>query len=169
MSKNHIERTLIILKPDAIQRGIFGEILTRFEKVGLKIVGMKMIAPTKEQFHHHYEGIGTMITRHGDKIFNATVDFMTQGPVVIAVLEGVDVIALVRKLVGATEPKSAQVGTIRGDYSHISYGRADDENKCVPNIIHASADESDAAQEIQHWFKSDELYDYEVLHEKFTR
>lgn len=169
MSRQLIERTFIIFKPDAVQRGIVGEILTRFERIGLKIAGMKMVNPSREQYHEHYEAIGGMITRRGEHIFNNTVNFMSLGPVVVAVLEGVEAIALVRKLVGSTEPKSAELGTIRGDYSHMSYGRADSEDKGIPNLIHASADESDAKKEISYWFADNELYEYQVLHERFTR
>ena len=85
------------------------------------------------------------------------------------VLEGIEAVSLVRKLVGATEPKSAAPGTIRGDYSHMSYGYADDEGKGIPNLIHASGDVEEAKQEISHWFTDEELYDYEATHEKFTR
>ena len=168
-SKEHIERTLIIFKPDAVQRGIVGEILVRFERVGLKIVGMKMISPTREQYYTHYEDIGKVISRRGEETFNNVLDMMLQGPVITAVLEGVDAIEVTRKLVGSTEPKSAAVGTIRGDYCHISYGRSDAERKGTPNLIHASSDASDAEQEIQHWFSDSELCDYETVHEKFTR
>lgn len=164
-----IQRTLIIFKPDAVQRGVVGEILTRFERVGLKIVGAKMIAPTKDQFFDHYEKIGKMVTRRGEKTFNVTVDFMLQGPVIAMVLEGIDAVELVRKLIGSTEPKSAPVGTIRGDYSHIGFEYADSEGKSTPNLIHASGDSSDAEQEIGYWFADNELYDYQVMHEKFTR
>lgn len=165
----NIERTLIIFKPDALQRGIVGEILTRFERVGLKIVGMKMISPTREQYHVHYEDIGKVISRRGEETFDRVLNTMLQGPVITAVLEGVEAIEVTRKLVGATEPKSAAVGTIRGDYCHISYGRADSEGKGTPNLIHASSDASDAEQEIQHWFSDSELCNYETVHEKFTR
>ena len=168
-SLNNIERTLIIFKPDALQRGIVGEILTRFERVGLKIVGMKMVSPTREQYHVHYEDIGKVISRRGEETFNRVLDTMLQGPVITAVLEGVEAIEMTRKLVGATEPKSAAVGTIRGDYCHISYSRADAECKGIPNLIHASSNASDAEQEIQHWFSDSELCDYETVHEKFTR
>ncbi|NCQ54533.1 nucleoside-diphosphate kinase [Candidatus Saccharibacteria bacterium CG11_big_fil_rev_8_21_14_0_20_41_19] len=168
-SKKHIERTLVIFKPDAIQRGIVGELITRFEKVGLKIVGMKMIAPTREQYFEHYENIGKMITRRGEKAFNVTLDFMMQGPVIAMVLEGVESVALVRKLVGSTEPKSSPVGTIRGDYCHMSYGHADSEEKGIPNLVHASGDVTESEQEINHWFSDSELHSYTVLHEKFTR
>lgn len=169
MSLNNIQKTLVVFKPDTIQRGLVGEILSRFERVGLKIVATKMIAPSKEHYHKHYEEIGKMITRRGEHAFNVTLDMMIQGPVIAMVFEGVEAIALVRKLVGPTEPKSALPGTIRGDYSHMSFGYADDENKGIPNLIHASGDEDEAAQEIAHWFSDDELYDYPVLHEKFTR
>lgn len=166
---NHIERTLILFKPDAVQRGVVGEILTRFERVGLKIVGTKMIAPDEAHYHKHYEEIGQVITRRGEATFNNVLDMMNQGPVIAMVLEGVEAVELVRKLVGATEPKSSAPGTIRGDFSHMSYGYGDDKQKGIPNLIHASGDLSDASKEIPHWFSDEELYDYSVLHEKFTR
>ena len=164
-----VERTLIVFKPDAVQRGIVGEILSRFEKVGLKIVATKMIAPTKDHYYRHYEEIGKMITRRGKSTFDITLEMMVQGPVIAMVLEGVEAVALVRKLVGTTEPKSALPGTIRGDFSHMSFGYADNESKGIPNLIHASGDAKEAEQEIIHWFSDDELYDYNVLNEKFTR
>ena len=94
---------------------------------------------------------------------------MLDGPVIAMVLEGVESVAVVRKIVGPTEPKAADMGTIRGDYSHISFGYADECNKAIPNLIHASGDSAEAAQEIKHWFKDDELMNYGMLHEKFTR
>jgi nucleoside-diphosphate kinase len=166
---SHIERTLILFKPDAVQRGVIGEILTRFERVGLKIVGTKMIAPNREQFYKHYEEIGQVITRRGEKVFNNVLDTMNEGPIIAMVLEGIEAIELVRKLVGSTEPKSSAPGTIRGDFSHMSYGYGDEQDKGIPNLIHASGDASDAEKEIPHWFSDDELYDYSVLNEKFTR
>lgn len=166
---NDIQRTLILFKPDAVQRGLIGEILTRFERVGLKIVATKMVAPEKEHFHRHYEGIGQMITRRGDRAFDLTLEFMTKGPVVAMVLEGVEAVSLVRKLVGTTEPKSAEPGTIRGDYSHMSFGYADSKSAGVPNLIHASGDVGEADSEIKHWFKDSEIYNYESVHERFTR
>jgi len=169
VSQKNIERTLIIFKPDAVQRGVVGEILTRFERVGLKIIGMKMIAPTREQFYEHYENIGKMVSRRGKHAFDVTVEFMLQGPVITMVLEGIEAVSLVRKLVGSTEPKSAEVGTIRGDYSHISFSYADTEGKSTPNLIHASGSLEEAEQEIDYWFSNSELYNYQVLHEKFTR
>jgi nucleoside-diphosphate kinase len=168
MSSN-VQKTLIVFKPDAVQRGLIGEILTRFERVGLKIIGTKMIAPDREHYYKHYEEIGQVITRRGEATFNNVLDTMNQGPVIAMVLEGVEAVELVRKLVGSTEPKSSAPGTIRGDFSHMSYGYADDTSKGIPNLIHASGDLADAEKEIPHWFSEAELYDYSVLNEKFTR
>lgn len=164
-----MERTLILLKPDAVSRGIVGEVVSRFEKVGLKIVGMKMMSPSQEHYYHHYETIGKMISRRGEDAFKVTLEFMQQGPVIAVVLEGIEAAELVRKMVGTTEPKSAQPGTIRGDYSHMSYGHGDKEKIGIPNIIHASGDAEEAKLEIPHWFKEDELYDYKNVHEVHTQ
>lgn len=164
-----MERTFIILKPDAVTRGIVGEILTRFERVGLKIVGAKMVRPTEEHFHHHYEAISEMISRRGQKAFDVTLGMMQESPVIAMVLEGVEAVSLVRKMVGTTEPKSANPGTIRGDYAHISFGHADKEGIGIPNIIHASGNEKEAAEEIAHWFSDSELFDYETVYEVYTQ
>jgi len=164
-----IERTLIVFKPDAVQRGIVGEILTRFERVGLKIVGVKMASPSRDHYYSHYEDIGKMVTRRGEEAFNVTLNYMMEGPVIAMVLEGVESVALVRKIIGPTEPKAADMGTIRGDYSHTSFGYADGCRKPIPNLIHASGDREEAEQEIKHWFKSEELLDYHILNEKFTQ
>ena len=164
-----MERTLIIFKPDAVMRGLVGEILGRFEKVGFKIVGAKMLQPEYDHYFQHYEGIGTLKSRKGEEIFESTLSSMQEGPVVAMVLEGVDAVETVRKMVGATEPKTAQPGTIRGDYAHVSYGQAATIGKGVANIIHASATGEEAAAEIGHWFAETELYDYENVHERFTQ
>ena len=166
---SNIQKTLVVFKPDTVQRGLVGEILSRFERVGLKVIGTKMIAPTKEHYHKHYEEIGKMITRRGEHTFDITLDMMIDGPVIAMVFEGVEAVALVRKLVGPTEPKSAAPGTIRGDYSHMSFGYADNADKGIPNLIHASGDVEEAEQEVAHWFEEGELYEYTTLHEKFTR
>lgn len=164
-----IQQTLIVFKPDAVQRGIVGEILTRFERVGLKIMAAKMAYPSKEHLYKHYETIGQMISRRGQEAFDVTMDYMTQGPVIAMVLEGVEAVPVVRKLVGTTEPREALAGTIRGDYSHISFGYANVRKKSTPNLIHASGNVQEAKQEIKHWFDEDEIYNYEDLNEKFTR
>jgi nucleoside-diphosphate kinase len=163
-----MERTLIVFKPDAVQRGIVGEIISRFEKAGLKIVGSKMVWPQAEHYGHHYENIGKLATRRGQKTFDMTVSMMTEGPVLAMVLEGIESVELVRKMVGATEPKSSAPGTIRGDYSHMSYAHADANEIGIPNIIHASGSVEDAVQEIPHWFSDDQIFEYETVHQKFT-
>lgn len=164
-----MEKTLIIFKPDAVQRGLVGEILTRFEKVGLKLVALKMLTATDEQLHGHYEGIGCLKTRKGDQIFTNTVSGMQGGPVIAGVLEGVEAVEQVRKMVGPTEPKSAAPGTIRGDYAHMSYGHSDKVQVGLPNLLHASADADEADKEIAHWFTDVELHAYGVVHDRFTQ
>jgi len=169
MNKKSVQQTLVVFKPDAVQRGVVGEILSRFERVGLKIVATKMASPDREHYDTHYEGIGGLRSRRGDKAYDLALNLMMQGPVIAMVLQGVEAVELVRKLVGPTEPKSAQPGTIRGDYSHMSFGYADEAEKGIPNLIHASGDPEEAEKEIAHWFNEDELYDYEAIHERFTR
>lgn len=164
-----MERTLIILKPDTVQRGLVGEILTRFEKTGLKIVATKMLQPSYDHFYHHYETIGKMVSRRGQKAFDVTLAMMQEGPVIAFVLEGVEAVSLVRKMVGTTEPKSALPGTIRGDYAHVSFSHADNEDLGIANIIHASGDPEEAALEIGHWFSDAEIYDYQTVHQKYTQ
>lgn len=164
-----IQQTLILFKPDAVQRGIVGEVLTRFERVGLKLVGMKMIRPDEAKLHRHYEEIGKLYTRKGEHTFGVTIEMMSSGPIIATVLEGVEAVELVRKLVGPTEPKSANPGTIRGDFSHMSYGYADNTNIGIPNLIHASGEYSEAVEEIAHWFADTEIFSYETLSERFTR
>ncbi len=164
-----MERTLVLLKPDALQRAIAGEIITRFERVGLKIVAAKIIRPTEEEYFHHYETIGKMISRRGQEAFDVTLKFMQEGPVLAMVLEGIEAVQVVRKMVGTTEPKTAQPGTIRGDYSHISFAYASEKGLSLPNLIHASGDSDEAKLEIAHWFKDGEIFDYSTVHDKFTQ
>lgn len=166
---NTQEKTLIIFKPDAVQRGIVGEILARFEKAGLKIVGSKMLKPDYNQFLHHYETIGKIISRRGQKVFDVTLEMMSAGPVIAFVLEGVEAAVIVRKMVGTTEPKSALPGTVRGDYSHMSFTHADANELGIPNLIHASGDAAEAQLEIAHWFSENEIFEYETVHDKFTQ
>jgi nucleoside-diphosphate kinase len=160
-----LQRTLIILKPHALARGIVGEVITRFERAGLKIVASKMVQPTIEHYHRHYEEIGKMITRRGQKTFEVAAQMMSEGPVIAFVLEGVEAVALVRKMVGSTEPKSALPGTIRGDYAHLSFGYADEAESDVYNVIHASGDPDEAEQEVSHWFAESEIFDYTTAHD----
>ncbi len=166
-----IEKTLVVFKPDALERGLVGEILTRFERVGLKIVAAKMVRPTREHLEKHYEEIGKLKTRRGEKAYNITLELLQQSPLIAVVLEGVEAVTLVRKIAGPTEPKSAPPGTIRGDYAHLSFAHADDEDvqSFLPNLLHASGDESDAKLEIAHWFSNDEIFAYDILHQKYTQ
>ncbi len=164
-----MERTLIILKPDAVKRAIVGEVLSRFERAGLKIIGVKMLQPDYEQYFHHYEEISKMISRRGQKAFDTTLEFMEEGPVVLCVLEGIDSVSLVRKMVGDTEPQKAAPGTIRGDYAHMGFEHSNKEEIGVPNIIHASGDATEAQAEIAHWFSESELFNYETVHEIYTQ
>jgi len=164
-----VQQTLVVFKPDTVQRGIVGEILSRFERVGLKIVATKMVNPDRDHYFKHYEDIGQMATRRGEKVLDQNLQYMSSGPVIAVVLEGVEAVAIVRKIVGATEPKAADMGTVRGDYSHISFGYADKSHKATPNLIHASASLEDAEKEISHWFGASEIMDYQLPLEKYTR
>ena len=167
--QNLVQRTLVLCKPDAIQRGIVGEIIQRFERVGLKIVGIKMVAPDAELYEKHYEEIGKLITRRGEQTFRYNLNYMLTGPVIAICLEGIEAVELVRKIVGPTERKSAPMGTIRVDYSHMSCGYSDAKGIGVPNLVHASGSVEEAKQEVSLWFTDVETYDYEDLNEKYTR
>lgn len=165
-----MEQTLIILKPDTIQRGFVGEIITRFERTGLKIVAMKMIAPDELHFHKHYEGISNLISRWGEDIYNVTLSAMTETPVIAFVLEGVEAVAHVRKMVGTTDPKDSAPGTIRGDYTHVTRAYTNPIGATLPNILHASGNVEEAAQEVKLWFADDEVYSgYETAHSPIVR
>jgi len=164
-----MEQTLIVFKPDAVQRGIVGEITSRFERAGFKIVAAKMLQPDYEHYFEHYENIGTLKTRKGEEIFESTLASMQEGPVIAMVLEGVEAVESVRKMVGDTQPKNALPGTIRGDYAHVTYSHASRGGKGVANVIHASATPPEAKKEIAHWFSNGEIYDYVASHEQFTQ
>lgn len=164
-----MEQTLIVFKPDAVMRGIVGEIITRFERAGLKIVAIKMIEPDDAHYIEHYEGIGTLKTRKGKEVFESQLATMRDGPVIAMVLEGVEAVEAVRKMVGDTQPKSASPGTIRGDYAHVSYGQAASAGRGVANVVHASADSKEAEQEIAHWFSKSDIHEYRTVHERFTQ
>jgi len=140
----NIQQTLIILKPDVIQRGIIGEIITRLEKRGLRIAAMELRQLPRETVEQHYDEHRTR------GFFNAVVDYMSSGPVVTMVIEGADAIQQVRATAGATNPLEATPGTIRHDYA-IGIGR---------NIIHASANETDAAREVALFFQPDQVISY---------
>jgi nucleoside-diphosphate kinase len=164
-----MEKTLVVLKPDAVSRGIAGEIISRFERAGLKIIALKMVSPDEAHYHHHYENIGQLISRRGEEVYRRNADFMESGPVIAMVLEGIQAVATVRKMVGETEPHAASPGTIRGDYAHMTIEHANQKGGGLPNLIHASADPKEAKAEIDHWFKPDELHDYKTAHQHLTQ
>lgn len=183
------ERTLVIIKPDGIQRNLVGEMINRFERIGLKIVGVKMLVPTEEHIEAHYTldpewrvktGVKTIksYTDRGLKhpvsqdpvevtavILNKLKKYMTSGPVIPMVLEGAHAVAIVRKLIGSTEPLSSDVGTIRGDFVLDSYQMSDLGGRSIRNLAHASGSVEEADKEISHWFKKDELIQYRHIQE----
>jgi nucleoside-diphosphate kinase len=183
------ERTLVVIKPDAIQRSLMGEIIARYERAGLKLVGMKMMVPTAELIEKHYTldpewrrvtGEKT-IKGYADKgltppsmnpleitekILKRLVIYMTSGPVLAMVWQGAHAVAIVRKLTGGTEPLTSAVGTIRGDYVIDSYQMTDADNRCIRNLVHASGSVKEADDEIAHWFKKSELTDYILVQER---
>jgi nucleoside-diphosphate kinase len=178
------EQTLVLLKPDAIQRNLIGKILARFEDSGLKVVGLKMLLVSEElaRQHYHldedwakavydktkkvYEETGKKMehTSHidfGKQIQTWNMNFLREGPIVAIVLEGPHAIEIVRKMVGSTEPRQAQPGTIRGDFALVeSYALADNKKRVLRNLIHASDSVQNARREISLWFASTELHNY---------
>lgn len=138
-----MERTLILFKPDALQRGIVGEILSRFEKKGLKIIGMKMLKMSPEMIREHYRHLV-------DKPFFPALERFMSHPIIAVVLEGKDAVAVVRKMVGVTNAREAEPGTIRGDYS-MSISK---------NVIHASENKEVAEEEVRRFFKEEELFSW---------
>jgi nucleoside-diphosphate kinase len=158
-----IQQTLVLVKPDGVQRSLVGKIISRFEDAGLKIVAMKMKHINKEHALKHYtEDISK---RRGEHVRKKLVDFIIKGPVIAMVLEGVNAIEIVRKMTGDTEPLKASPGTIRGDLCHTSYNYADKKNIPVKNIMHASANEKDAESEINLWFSKEEIHTYKTVHD----
>jgi nucleoside-diphosphate kinase len=145
------------LKPDTIGRSIVGEIISRFEKVWLHIVAMKMTRPDENFLHHHYETIGQMISRRWQKAFDITIKYLTKLPVIAIVLEWVEAVEYVRKMVWTTEPKAAMPWTIRWDYSHMSFAYANTQDSFVANLVHASWNIDEAKEEIKHRFKQEEI------------
>lgn len=160
-----IERTLVLVKPDGVQRGLIGRITQRFEDAGMKIVGAKMVWIDEKLGKKHYFDVAQ---RRGEKVLNLLLKFMTTGPVMALCLEGVNVVENVRKIVGSTEPKSALPGTIRGDFAHHSYTYMDAKESAIKNLIHASGNVEEAKYEVSLWFRPDELHSYKTVHEVHT-
>lgn len=161
-----LQRTLVLLKPDTIDRGYVGEIISRFERVGAKLVGLKMLISKKDTAERHYtEDISR---RRGEVVRQRMIEMLTSSPIVAMVWEGIEMVEVTRKLVGATEPKAAAPGTIRGDYAHVSYAYADAKEIGVFNLIHASATPEEAVVEIGVWFKDEELCAHQPSYTRFT-
>jgi nucleoside-diphosphate kinase len=184
----HRERTLVIVKPDGVQRGLIGEIVRRFERTGLKFTGFKFLVPTREQLIEHYHKDDEWFLRKGNNIIEnlkahnlpvekealeygkdiieTIVKFMTSGPVLVFVLEGNQACAIVTKLVGSTEPSSSDVGTIRGDFTVDSYSHSTYQNRAVRNLIHQSESPAEAEREIKVWFDEGDMITYKTIGEK---
>jgi len=160
-----IERSLVLLKPDAIKRGFIGRIVSRFEDAGLKIVGAKMVWADQSFARQHYDEIGEVGKRRGEKVLQNMLKVLSSGPVLALCIEGVNAVENIRKMAGTTEPKAALPGTIRGDFSHVSFAHADQLNKGVENVVHASGSVEEAKKEIALWFKPEELHTYKTVHE----
>lgn len=155
-----MEKTLVLIKPDGVQRQLVGRIIRRFEDVGLKIAGMKMVWVTPDFAKKHYSA-------HVGKSFYAGLEaFITEGPVVAMAWQGLHAVELVRKIVGPTEPKIAPPGTIRGDFAHHSIEYANKRDKSVRNLIHASGNLKEAQEELMLWFRDGELHNYSTVHER---
>jgi nucleoside-diphosphate kinase len=161
-----VERTLVLLKPDAVARGLVGQVLSRFENALLKIVAAKMVTMDADLTRRHYFDLED---RFGPDVYNSMAAFMQAGPVLALILEGVDAITATRKLVGSTFPEDAAPGTIRGDYAHMSKAYANSHRVAVANLVHASGNAEDAAREIEVWFAKDEIIDYRVAGEPYIR
>lgn len=188
MQKEQIkkERTLVIIKPDGVQRTLIGEVIKRYERVGLKIVGMKMLLPDRNLIESHYTIDPDWIRKAGEKsIKNAATDsvdpievgkqileqlvyYFSASPVVAMVLEGAHAVDVVRKITGGTEPRSSDVGTIRGDFMLDSYVFANGEKRAIRNIVHASGSIEESSAEIPLWFKENELISYRLVQEGIT-
>lgn len=160
-----VERTLILLKPDAVARGLTGRILARFEDAALKIVGIKMRHMDAEFARKHYFDLEE---RLGPEVYNSTATFIQSGPVIALALEGVDAVAKVRKIIGSTYPDQATPGTVRGDFAHQTKASSEISGKAVMNLVHASGNSEEAKYEVELWFDATELFEYETLAEKFA-
>lgn len=161
-----IQRSLILLKPDALDRGLIGEIIQRFERVGARIAGLKLLVSEKDTAEMHYTD--DLAKRRGEAVRKMMIEMITSGPIIALCLEGIDMVEVCRKMVGETEPKSAAPGTIRGDYAHVSFSHADEKGIGVFNLIHASGNAEEAATEIGVWFKPEELVEQSPSYTKFT-
>ena len=156
-----MENTLVLVKPEGVKRHLIGKIIQRFEDAGLKIIGMKQVWVDNEFSKQHY-------SEHVGKAFYESLEkYITEGPVIAIVLQGVNAVENVRKVVGETEPKSSPPGTIRGDFAHMSFQHADSKGNPLKNLIHASGNLEEAKKEISLWFKDYELHSYKTMQDYF--
>lgn len=182
-----IQKTLVLVKPDGVQRGLVGEFISRFERCGLKIVAMKMVYPNEKLAGDHYMADEDWLVTVGRKqkesyakkgvtidkeerdiglgVRNQLIDFLTMSPVIALVLEGHNAVAHVRKVVGATSPGDAVPGTIRGDFSFDTYELADNSKRPIQNLIHASGKVDEAEREIKLWFDDEEIHSWSRVDE----
>jgi nucleoside-diphosphate kinase len=160
-----IQRTLVLLKPDAVARGLTGRVLARFEDALLKVVAAKMVWMDPEMTRQHYFDLED---RFGPTVYNSMARFMQSGPVIALVLEGVGAISCVRKIVGPTYPDQAAPGTIRGDFAHMSRDYANANGVAVANLVHASGNPEEAEREIGVWFTKAEMFDYQSAAHQFA-
>lgn len=182
------ERTFVAVKHDGVQRGLVGEIIKRIEQTGLKIVAMKMFVPTREKAIEHYgkddawcEKKGTKFIEllkekgdtptksaieYGKDIVEALLKYFTLGPIVGFIVEGNQAVAIVKKLVGDTEPTTSDVGTIRGDFTLDSYNASNLDGRAVRNLVHCSDKPEEALREINIWFKPEEVIGYRHIQEE---
>jgi nucleoside-diphosphate kinase len=186
---NKQEKTLVIVKPDGVQRGLIGEVIKRYEQCGLKLVALKMLIPNKDITLKHYSidpqwalKTGTKSIeswkskglkpwtedpiKFAEKIRSTLKSYLCSGPVVVMVWQGMNAVGIVRKITGSTEPLSSVPGTIRGDYTVDSYSAADIDNRSVRNIIHSSGSIEEAEKEIDLWFKKEEILNYRLVAEE---
>lgn len=189
MKHGKYERTLVLIKPDGIQRTLIGEIIKRYERLGLKLVGLKMVIPTEDHVEAHYtldpewrritgektikgykdKGLASPSEDPFEitaKILKGLKKYMTSGPVIALVWQGAHAVELVRKITGGTEPLKSDVGTIRGDYVLDSYQMSDEDGRSVRNLVHASGSVDEAEKEIRHWFKDEEIIQYRLVQEQ---
>ncbi|MBI2112959.1 MAG: nucleoside-diphosphate kinase [Candidatus Wildermuthbacteria bacterium] len=183
------EKTLVIIKPDGIQRSLMGEIISRYERAGLKLIGVKMVVPTQEHVERHYTLDPSWRMKNGEKtiksykekglvppsedpmaVSGVTLEklkkYLSSGPVLVMVWQGANAVAMVKKITGTTEPLTSDVGTIRGDFMVDSYQMADTDGRAVRNLTHISGSVKEAEDEILHWFTKQELLSYKILQEK---
>jgi len=181
------EKTVLLVKPDGVKRGIIGDIVARLEQRGLKIIALKMLNASEEKARKHYPGTDQWLTGMGNKtlenyekygknavdeigtddpkkigemIYDWNVKYLTSGPMVAVLIKGLHAIDMVRKIVGHTLPSKADMGTVRGDYSVDSPTLANEQKRAIRNIVHASGDPDEAKHEIEYWFSDKEICDY---------